>query len=261
MGKTKARLDIVFLDKTNAIDFMNLNPKKPYVIEETNISDSEDPITTTKLTIVYHWERNKRKRVISGDKVDGVFSIKENAKIYRDELESKLNEDSQTWYVYKTLNVAENYTYPIIPEVGAYRKVEWPAKHGRCLWCGTKLKPRSELKDHRNFSNYFCVYDPKIHGKHSCHSWYNSKFNWDWLRSIILHRDGNKCVLCGYEKDLSVDHITAVALGGDYWDPTNLRTLCDSCHKEKSRLDVQKITELRKEPVKPKFIPLLRFLS
>jgi len=43
-----------------------------------------------------------------------------------------------------------------------------------------------------------------------------------------------------------VDHIKAVALGGDMFDEKNLQVLCYTCHKDKTKTDVKKIAELRK---------------
>ena len=31
-----------------------------------------------------------------------------------------------------------------------------------------------------------------------------------------------------------VDHIAPVAAGGDFWDPNNTQSLCDTCHRKKS---------------------------
>ena len=49
------------------------------------------------------------------------------------------------------------------------------------------------------------------------------------LREQIHERDGYKCVQCGKTTDLTIDHITPVAQGGNE-DPDNLRTLCRSCN-------------------------------
>ena len=44
-----------------------------------------------------------------------------------------------------------------------------------------------------------------------------------------------------------VDHIKAVALGGDMFDEKNLKVLCYPCHKEKTKEDAKKIALLRKK--------------
>ncbi len=38
---------------------------------------------------------------------------------------------------------------------------------------------------------------------------------------------------------LEVDHITAIANGGDMWDENNLQTLCSRCHAKKTRADMR----------------------
>ncbi|MDI1496223.1 MAG: HNH nuclease domain-containing protein [Cenarchaeum symbiont of Oopsacas minuta] len=43
-----------------------------------------------------------------------------------------------------------------------------------------------------------------------------------------------------------VDHIKAVALGGDSWNKENLQILCSSCHKVKTKLDMTLIKNNRK---------------
>ena len=42
-----------------------------------------------------------------------------------------------------------------------------------------------------------------------------------------------------------VDHIVAVALGGDMWDKKNLQILCTACHRAKTAKDVGKIKQRR----------------
>lgn len=52
------------------------------------------------------------------------------------------------------------------------------------------------------------------------------------LRWAIFERDGYACGWCGSRRDLTVDHIHPVSLGG-LDDPTNLQTLCRSCNCSK----------------------------
>lgn len=49
------------------------------------------------------------------------------------------------------------------------------------------------------------------------------------LRETIFARDGRKCVRCGAQEDLTVDHIFPQSIGGTH-APANLRTLCRSCN-------------------------------
>jgi 5-methylcytosine-specific restriction endonuclease McrA len=52
------------------------------------------------------------------------------------------------------------------------------------------------------------------------------------LRCRIMIRDGVKCVQCGAEDGLTIDHIHPESRGGDL-SPENLRTLCRSCNSRK----------------------------
>ena len=58
----------------------------------------------------------------------------------------------------------------------------------------------------------------------------------DSMRYDIMKRDGFRCVLCGATANdgvkLHVDHIFPVSKGGKT-EPSNLRTLCESCNRGK----------------------------
>lgn len=60
---------------------------------------------------------------------------------------------------------------------------------------------------------------------------------WQKLRRQVLEADGYRCRQCGRPGRLEVDHITAVADGGDLWDPENLQALCRGCHVAKTRAE------------------------
>jgi hypothetical protein len=53
-----------------------------------------------------------------------------------------------------------------------------------------------------------------------------------WLRRAVMDRCGHKCLHCGSEKDLQIDHIIAFAHGGDESDG-NLQVLCRKCNMAK----------------------------
>lgn len=55
---------------------------------------------------------------------------------------------------------------------------------------------------------------------------------WQKLRKLILHRDP-VCVMCAREAATEVDHIVALAKGGDN-ALENLQGLCKSCHSRKT---------------------------
>lgn len=60
---------------------------------------------------------------------------------------------------------------------------------------------------------------------------------WKAIRNEILERDGQRCTVCGGERDLHIHHIDRDPTNDD---PANLLTLCDICH---ARVH----TELRRE--------------
>lgn len=72
---------------------------------------------------------------------------------------------------------------------------------------------------------------------------------WSNVRLEAIKRDNNTCIKCKRKKsNMQVDHIRPVALGGDEWDLDNLQTLCNLCHKEKTKKDMKLIAiERRKE--------------
>src|SRR6185503_1688094 len=51
-------------------------------------------------------------------------------------------------------------------------------------------------------------------------------------RRAVYERDGHRCVRCGSERDLTVDHRKPVASGGGA-EIENLQTLCRSCNSRK----------------------------
>ncbi len=52
------------------------------------------------------------------------------------------------------------------------------------------------------------------------------------LREFIFTRDGHCCLRCGSRENLSIDHITPLACGGDNSEE-NLQTLCKRCNSSK----------------------------
>lgn len=86
--------------------------------------------------------------------------------------------------------------------------------------------------------------------KHYC-SWqcmreFNRNNTWYYVRRDILRRDKWTCSICGKrtrKSELDVDHIIPVNWGGALFDKKNLRTLCKECHKAKSKLDREALSD------------------
>jgi 5-methylcytosine-specific restriction endonuclease McrA len=64
--------------------------------------------------------------------------------------------------------------------------------------------------------------------------------DWEKVRRQILERDGYRCrlQLAGCTGTATqVDHIAAVAIGGQRLDPANLQSSCAGCNSRKRHLD------------------------
>ena len=53
------------------------------------------------------------------------------------------------------------------------------------------------------------------------------------LRRFIKRRDNGACVECGSPRDLTLHHIVPISEGGRRYLPSNIVTLCRSCHAAK----------------------------
>jgi 5-methylcytosine-specific restriction endonuclease McrA len=87
-----------------------------------------------------------------------------------------------------------------------------------------------------------------------------SSYAWRNLRYIVLQKYGRKCMLCGSEDRICVDHIKPLR---KYWslrlDITNLQVLCEPCNHGKGNWDEtdwrpkveEKVVELRPKRIMP----------
>lgn len=66
------------------------------------------------------------------------------------------------------------------------------------------------------------------------------------LRAFVFLRDDNKCVRCGSDEDLTVDHIFPQSIGGTH-AKQNLRTLCRSCNSARPVAGNALIEDLAKD--------------
>jgi 5-methylcytosine-specific restriction endonuclease McrA len=77
-------------------------------------------------------------------------------------------------------------------------------------------------------------------------------------RQNVFRRDGNKCIYCGSQDDLTLDHVLPKSRGGKTnWD--NLVTACRRCNSRKGDQTPEEMGfSLPKKPYKPSFIMFLR---
>ncbi len=71
---------------------------------------------------------------------------------------------------------------------------------------------------------------------------------WHYVRMDVLKRDRYRCSSCNQrfrKKELDVDHIIPVKMGGSLFNKSNLRTLCRKCHKRKNRQDIAALERLK----------------
>ena len=154
-------------------------------------------------------------------------------------------------------NETDVITYPIPPRhIKFTRRLKWPEPHGRCWYCGKQLKGRQR---------HYCG---KAHSKE-----YYNMYDWDIIRAETYKRFKGLCQDCGTQTyfrqgetdDMSlwaeIDHIEAIALGGDYIARENLTLYCHKCHNKKTKeVDYAKIYPKQKNPNALKPIkPLLEF--
>lgn len=64
----------------------------------------------------------------------------------------------------------------------------------------------------------------------------------------VAARQKWKCANCKntLTEFFEIDHILAIALGGDEDTLTNLQALCSDCHRHKTLFDIRKVHKLRK---------------
>ncbi|MCI4331527.1 MAG: HNH endonuclease [Thermoplasmata archaeon] len=70
-----------------------------------------------------------------------------------------------------------------------------------------------------------------------CQWRFRGRYFWDAARTFVLHRDRFTCQRCHLRhrvRELEVDHIVEVALGGASLDYDNLQTVCRPCHRRKT---------------------------
>jgi 5-methylcytosine-specific restriction enzyme A len=80
-----------------------------------------------------------------------------------------------------------------------------------------------------NYQNYFKIRDLENAEPRKIAQQFIGKKK---IRLFILNRDKNKCLKCGSEHRLQLDHIVPISKGGEN-KISNLQTLCGSCNSKK----------------------------
>jgi len=77
---------------------------------------------------------------------------------------------------------------------------------------------------------------------------------WKDVRKIVLARDQRTCAYCGDENANTVDHVVALALGGDPYNMDNLVACCMRCNSAKGKRAVGVFSSQQSTP--PVFIDI-----
>jgi len=133
-----------------------------------------------------------------------------------------------TWFDVILGQTENPYSYSRIGVFDPYKARESKARRqlshelNICAYCLKQKSKRNVIccskECEENFSHEFAFW---------IKSWYS-------LRAQCFKRDSYKCVKCGKEAT-DCDHIIEIIDGGDEWDLDNLQSLCNECHKEKTR--------------------------
>jgi hypothetical protein len=105
-----------------------------------------------------------------------------------------------------------------------------------CLWCGKFLKGRRRK---------YCSDD---HGFQFYNEW-KWRFSWEYIRLGVIARDKNICQQCREkfpDSQLEVHHLIPRTLGGKDVEE-NLQTLCQACHKKKTKKLMGDLAKSRKK--------------
>lgn len=60
---------------------------------------------------------------------------------------------------------------------------------------------------------------------------------WKEIKSLVLKRDGNKCIKCGSSNSLQIHHTTYVNIFNEAENLDDLITLCGRCHMEEHNIE------------------------
>lgn len=113
---------------------------------------------------------------------------------------------------------------------------------GRC-WCGAPATRHNWGSN--NPGAHSCEKRLGIHKHHGAVWNQYIRCWWGWYRELFL-RQYPACAACGAKKSSEVDHVEALSLGGEMWEPGNHQALCQVCHKTKTAEDMGKLAAKRR---------------
>ena len=100
------------------------------------------------------------------------------------------------------------------------------------LWMEDPEIARLPDKEWRKFVESYIEKAP-VHYEHYVHPTRKEyEKNREKIRKTIIKRDGKKCKICGSRRQLEIDHINPIAMGGTN-DLNNLQVLCRHCNRSK----------------------------
>lgn len=134
----------------------------------------------------------------------------------------------------KDANINKSYTNTVINYLNRYQKdlkLEnfYPFIEGHCACgCGKELTGKQKKWSSEECSEaaykIFAIY----------------KGNTGMIRKALYLKDRGFCHNCGVLDDKwEADHIFPVFMGGGYCGLENFQTLCQECHKEKSKIQIE----------------------
>lgn len=91
-------------------------------------------------------------------------------------------------------------------------------------YLGQYIREKSEIKKSKPKRN---ICDNQLHNKQ------NQKY-FKFMRTLVLERDGYKCIKCGNTRHLEIHHLIERNKGGTD-DISNLITLCPTCHAKEHK--------------------------
>jgi len=114
-------------------------------------------------------------------------------------------------------------------------------RKNRLCWCG---KPKEQWNKNKSGNPQRRGYCSDEHYK----DWWIRNDNNAFHRSKFLKQTPRICNDCAIKTNYrEMDHIIAIILGGHPWDYRNLQSLCEDCHKKKTKSDIVILASWKRE--------------